>query len=956
MRRRLCIGAALAAVSLVILGSAPVASPASSALPGGGVAALGDSLSQAFGAGGGGQNYPSESWSTGTDPAANSHYLRLLADGAGIARKNYDDAISGTSMVSTNAQASNAVSQGVGYVTVWSGTNDVCMPTTAQMTTVANYSSQLSQTLTTLTNGLPGVQILVVSIPNWYGFWQSFQGNSSAQAAWAAYSDRCPDLLSSSATAADRQAVAQRINDLNAADQSVCSSFSGCRYDGGAVYNMWASLTSADLTFDYFHLSVSGEAKVAAAAWPSAPFAGTAQSLLGYPAVGALRARAGASYLDVSGPWSLTQTATILQLTGYLSGGAGGGKLRAVVYADSGGRPGPIVATSNQITVSANQAGGWVTFPLPSPISLGAGGYWLGYWFGDSSTSFPYDAGLTSERYVPATYASSGSAPNFSGGASSNSDYSLYATLGGGAGPPPPPSNTAPPVVSGTPTQGQTLTTTTGSWTNSPTSFAYQWQRCDSAGASCAAIAGSTSSSYVLQAADVNSTIRSEVTASNAGGSSSPASSSPTAVVTGSGSGGTANLGQTQVGTLIDRGSAGFLDMSGPYSLPSSASISSVNAYVAGGSGASRIRVVVYADGGGKPGAFVAVTPETTIAAGRPAGWLSISFAGAVNLAAGSYWLGYWYGDGNSSHYYVSASGSERYVQAAYSSTGNPPATFGTGGSSVSSYSLYATYTTSGGGGGGGSAPTNTTTPSVSGTAQEGQTLTANPGAWANSPTSFAYQWGTCDGGGGSCTDIGGATGSTYVVDGASVGRTIRVSVTATNGAGSGSAVSAATAVVKPAGSTFGVTTIGATTTSGGAGFLDSSGPFTVSGGASVSKLTAYLAGGGQATSLRLVLYADDGTGKPGALAGVSNEVTLAAGQGPGWVAFTLPSPVSIAAGTYWLGLWIGGPSGIYYYDSVAGSERYIPDPYSSTGLPNNPYGSSPGSSSSFYSIYATYS
>ena len=39
--------------------------------------------------------------------------------------------------------------------------------------------------------------------------------------------------------------------------------------------------------------------------------------------------------------------------------------------------------------------------------------------------------------------------------------------------------------LSGTPTQGQLLTESHGSWSNSPTGYSYQWQDCDSAGNNC---------------------------------------------------------------------------------------------------------------------------------------------------------------------------------------------------------------------------------------------------------------------------------------------------------------------------------------------------------------------------------------------------------------------------------------------------------------------------------------
>src|SRR5207248_256507 len=85
--------------------------------------------------------------------------------------------------------------------------------------------------------------------------------------------------------------------------------------------------------------------------------------------------------------------------------------------------------------------------------------------------------------------------------------------------PPAPPANTALPTISGTAQQGQTLTSSTGTWTGNPTSYAYQWRRCDSGGASCVDIAGSTASTYVVAQADVGGTLRVVVTATNAAGS-----------------------------------------------------------------------------------------------------------------------------------------------------------------------------------------------------------------------------------------------------------------------------------------------------------------------------------------------------------------------------------------------------------------------------------------------------
>jgi hypothetical protein len=93
-------------------------------------------------------------------------------------------------------------------------------------------------------------------------------------------------------------------------------------------------------------------------------------------------------------------------------------------------------------------------------------------------------------------------------------------------------------------------------------------------------------------------------------------------------------------------------------------------------------------------------------------------------------------------------------------------------------------------------APQNTALPQISGTAKEGQTLTASNGTWSNAPTAYAYQWRRCASDGTACGDITAATKQTYTVVAADIGRTLRVVVTASNADGKASATSNATDVV----------------------------------------------------------------------------------------------------------------------------------------------------------------
>lgn len=69
------------------------------------------------------------------------------------------------------------------------------------------------------------------------------------------------------------------------------------------------------------------------------------------------------------------------------------------------------------------------------------------------------------------------------------------------------------PAISGTAKQGSALTASLGSWAFAPASYAYQWMR------GATDIAGATSATRVLQAADVGARLSCRITATNAHGS-----------------------------------------------------------------------------------------------------------------------------------------------------------------------------------------------------------------------------------------------------------------------------------------------------------------------------------------------------------------------------------------------------------------------------------------------------
>jgi hypothetical protein len=411
-----------------------------------------------------------------------------------------------------------------------------------------------------------------------------------------------------------------------------------------------------------------------------------------------------------------------------------------------------------------------------------------------------------------------------------------------------PPTNNAPPTISGTVAQGATLTVDEGSWSGAtPITFTYRWSRCNTSGSSCSPIAGATAKTYTPVSADVGSTLRARVDASNAAGSSDYA-----ARVDASGPLSYWRLGDGG-GTAVDerafangsyvggpaQGAASLLarESNPAVSFDGSSQYVDVPANPAWTGSTFSIELLV------KPSVLPAnKTIWSTMGPDFTGWWLNTNTNGVPRMFIGDGTA--WRNDASASplvagttyHLVATYDGSRArlYVNGALVSTG-PAATmapdvdgsvmrFGAYSTGPGQYwpgvlddasfyptvlspaevaahydaSLYGSSAQSGATSVvAGTPPVNTALPSVTGTAQQGQTLTATTGTWTGAaPITYTRQWRRCNTGGSSCADISGATAATYALVAADVGSTLRVRVTATNAAGFAFVDSAATPVV----------------------------------------------------------------------------------------------------------------------------------------------------------------
>lgn len=391
------------------------------------------------------------------------------------------------------------------------------------------------------------------------------------------------------------------------------------------------------------------------------------------------------------------------------------------------------------------------------------------------------------------------------------------------------PSNTGLPTISGTPRAGQPLSAQPGAWAGTaPLAYSYQWESCSALGQACAAISGATSATYTPSSGDVGDTLVVAVTAANAAGAASSSSYASVPVAAAETLAPPVStvaptiIGVAQSGETLyaDRGTWSSAmppayayqwqrcDQQGDPCTPIPGATGQTYQLSAQDTNNTITLTVTAANAAGSSSATSAATG--VVAAAPPANLIPPAITGTPAVGQTlSVSDGTWASQIPLSVSYqwescdptgvtcviIPGANNDTYTLGQEDATSTLAAIVtATNSSGSASYTATLGVLISGGAVAG---PVLQAPPSVTGTATDGQMLTADPGQWSDvNSISYAYQWETCDAQGSNCIPIPGETTSTYVTSDDDVGNTILVVVTATAADGSTQAASSATATI----------------------------------------------------------------------------------------------------------------------------------------------------------------
>ena len=380
--------------------------------------------------------------------------------------------------------------------------------------------------------------------------------------------------------------------------------------------------------------------------------------------------------------------------------------------------------------------------------------------------------------------------------------------------------NIGRPLVAGKAAVGSQLNATAGVWTKTPSATTYSWLRCNTSGRACVAVAGASAATYVPVAADLGHTLVARVQGTVAsvfqvvlsvatgvvvqGSASTTTTATTTAAATTTvpGSPGTASTrptigGTTRAGQRLTGAASGAsayqwyrCDASGAHCSSIRGAVKSTYTEVAKDVGKTLALTVTvngspsYASLVGPVAAATALastaqpalsgTPQQgqTLTA-SPGTWTpastSVTFAWERCNANGRVCAPI---AGATASTYVPVADDVGHALAAVvtaTSAGKTQSAFSVASDDVAAPPALAV----------------TTPPELTGTAKAGSRVTATTGVWTGTaPITYAFQWYRCDGGGAHCLSVHGATKATYLLVAADAGKTIGLTVTATDATG----------------------------------------------------------------------------------------------------------------------------------------------------------------------------
>ena len=207
------------------------------------------------------------SWATGTNPAVNSVYLRVLAINPALAGHNFNLATDGATVDDLIGQARGALALVPlpELILVQTIDHDIkCDGTDPQ--NYQRFGDTLTGALDILATGAPNAKIFVVTQPGTVARnADAAEGNPSWVSNWQG-DGPCDAFDPSGQRADDKIAALQDITDNYFAVQADrCAQFPNCSDDRGAWQRM--TIDAADFTLDGNHPSIEGAAKRAAVTW-----------------------------------------------------------------------------------------------------------------------------------------------------------------------------------------------------------------------------------------------------------------------------------------------------------------------------------------------------------------------------------------------------------------------------------------------------------------------------------------------------------------------------------------------------------------------------------------------------------------------------------------------------------------------------------------------------------------